>query len=366
MKRDKRIINTSIKGIITNIFLVMFKSVIGFLANSTAIILDALNNLSDVLSSVATIIGIKLSNKEADKEHPYGHGRIEYFTTIIVAIIILAAGVTALIESTDKIINPITPSYTVYTIIIVVAATVTKIVLGTYVKKQGKLLDSDTLIASGNDAIFDSLLSFSTLVGAIIFMIFNLNLDGYIGLVIASFIIKSSIEMIRDPINDIIGKRINDDFKIKIIKEIQSYDDVKGVFDLIVHNYGPVTIIGSVHIEIDDNMTAKEIHKLCKEIEYQLYKKYDIIMTIGIYASNDSSEDAKKIRREINKIIKGFDNIIQVHGFYIDEKEKRVIFDLIYNYKEKNIDKTNNIIKEKLKEKYSDYKYYINIDKDFG
>jgi divalent metal cation (Fe/Co/Zn/Cd) transporter len=197
-------------------------------------------------------------------------------------------------------------------------------------------------------------------------MIFNLNLDGYIGLVIASFIIKSSIEMIRDPINDIIGKRINDDFKIKIIKEIQSYDDVKGVFDLIVHNYGPVTIIGSVHIEIDDNMTAKEIHKLCKEIEYQLYKKYDIIMTIGIYASNDSSEDAKKIRREINKIIKEFDNIIQVHGFYIDEKEKRVIFDLIYNYKEKNIDKTNNIIKEKLKEKYSDYKYYINIDKDFG
>lgn len=366
MKRNKIIILTSIKGIITNIVLVIFKMFIGLLAKSTAIILDALNNLSDVLSSVATIIGIKLSTKKPDKEHPYGHGRIEYFTTIIVALIVFTAGLVALRESVEKIINPITPEYSIFTLIIIIVSIITKIILGTYVKKKGKENDSDTLIASGNDAIFDSLLSLSTLIGALIFMLAKINVDGYIGIIISSFIIKNSIEMIKDPINDIIGIRINDEIKEKIVKDIKDIKEVHGVYDLILHNYGPINILGSVHIEVDDSLTAKEIHKLSKEIEKKIYDKYDIIMTVGIYASNTDSKLAKEIKKEIIKICKRYENILEIHGFYINENEKYVSFDIIYDFEEKEVDKINNEIKKELKEKYNDYKFTIIVDKDIS
>ena len=197
-------------------------------------------------------------------------------------------------------------------------------------------------------------------------MVAKINVDGYIGLIIASFIIKNSIEMIKKPINDIIGIRINDDIKEKLIKDISSFKEVHGVYDLILHNYGPVNILGSVHIEIDDSLTAKEIHKLSKEIERMIYKKYDIIMTIGIYASNTDSKLGKEIKKEIIKISKKYDNILQIHGFYINENDKYVSFDIIYDFEEKEVDKINNEIKNKLKEKYNDYKFTIIVDKDIS
>ena len=366
MKRNEIIIKTSIKGIITNIVLVIFKMFVGLLAKSTAIILDALNNLSDVLSSVATIIGVKLSNKKPDKEHPYGHGRIEYFTTIIVSLIVFAAGAIALRESIDKIIHPNIPEYSIFTLIIIIVSIITKIVLGTYVKKKGKENDSDTLIASGNDAIFDSILSSSTLIAALIFMITKVNVDGYIGLIISSFIIKSSIEMIKNPINDIIGIRINTEMKEKLFKDIKEFKEVHGVYDLILHNYGPINVLGSVHIEVDDSMTAKEIHKLSKQIEAKIYEKYDIIMTVGIYAANTDSKLGKEIKKEIIRISKKYENIIQIHGFYISEKDKFVSFDIIYDFKEENVEKINNEIIDELKSKYKDYNFMIIVDKDIS
>ena len=365
MKRDKQIINVSIKGIITNIFLVIFKVGVGLFAKSTAIVLDGLNNFSDTLSSTATIIGIKLSSKKPDKEHPYGHGRIEYFTTIIVALIVFAAGIGALFESIDKIIKPLEPDHSIITVSIIIVAVITKIILGTYVKRKGKELDSDTLIATGNDALFDSVLSSSTLIGALFKILLNINLEGYIGLIIAAFIIKNSIEMIKGPINDIIGIRITDELKDKIKKEISKFDDVNGVYDLLIHNYGPVNLMCSVHIEVDDNLTARDIHKLSKDIEKALYKKYDIISTIGIYASNNTSKTAKKVKENILKITSKNPHIIELHGLFIDEEEKFISFDLKYDFNEKDIEASNKVIKQELKEFYPDYKFQILTDIDY-
>ena len=364
MKRNEKIIRISFKSIITNVFLVIFKVIVGSLASSTAIILDGLNNLSDTLSSTATIIGIRLSSKAADKEHPYGHGRIEYFTTLIVSLIVLAAGISALIEAISKIRNPITPNYSALTIIIIIIAIITKIILGSYVKRKGKELDSDTLIAQGNDALFDSILSSSTLIAVLVFLIGNINLEGYISFFIACFIIKNAIEMIKDPINDIIGIRINDDLKEKIRNDINKFEDVHGVYDLMLHNYGPFILIGSVHIEVDDKMTAKDIHKLSKDIEKKIFKKYEIILTIGIYASNNTSKMANKTRNDIENIINKYDTIRELHGLYIDEKNKYISFDLIFDFKEKNIEEVKNDIINKLKDEYPNYKIEIVIDKD--
>ena len=203
MDRNKVIVKTSILGIFMNIMLVIFKMLVGFFANSISIILDAVNNLTDILSSIVTIVGTKLSTKAPDKEHPYGHGRIEYFTSVIISIIILLAGVSAIKESVRKIINPATTEYSIVSFVIILGAVFTKFIFSKYAKKTGASVNSQTLIATGQDALMDSILSFSTLVGAIINYIWHLKLEGYIGILIGVFILKSSIDIFKDSVESL-------------------------------------------------------------------------------------------------------------------------------------------------------------------
>ena len=195
MDREAKIIRTSVEAIIVNILLVVFKMFVGFLSNSIAIILDAVNNLTDALSSVITIIGTKLAGKAPDKEHPFGYGRIEYMTSAIIGAIIFFAGFTALQESWEKIVNPTAANYTTVTIIIVAVGVIVKFGFGRYVKRIGENVNSDSLIASGQDSVMDSVLSFSTLIAAFISIFFHISLEGYLGVIIALFIIKASIDI---------------------------------------------------------------------------------------------------------------------------------------------------------------------------
>ena len=365
MERQKIIIKTSIKGIIINILLVIFKLLIGVIANSISIVLDAINNLTDALSSIITIIGTKLSSKKPDKEHPYGHGRIEYFTSILIGIIILIAGILSLKESLINIINPTTHNYNIYTIIIIITAIIVKLLLGSYFKTIGKKINSGVIIASGTDALFDSLLSTGTLISAILYMIFKINIEGLIGLLISLFILKSSIELLRNTINELIGTRVNKEIATKLKNKINSYKEVEGTYDILLHNYGPTQTIGSVHIQVKDTMTAKEIHILTKEIEKTIYLNYGIILTIGIYASNTNKESIK-IKKDIDNITKKYKEILQLHGFYIDEDSKQINFDIIIDFncnKREKIKK--NIIKE-LKILYPEYTTNIIIDDDYS
>ena len=175
--REKSIIKTSIISIISNIVLAGFKAFVGLVANSIAIISDAINNLSDALSSIITIVGTKLAGKAPDKKHPYGYGRIEYMTSLIVSAIVLYAGITAFIESIKKIIHPEEVDYNSVTLIVLIAGIIVKFTLGLYVKKKGKTVNSDSLIASGSDAFNDAILSISVLTSTIIYMLFNISLD---------------------------------------------------------------------------------------------------------------------------------------------------------------------------------------------
>ncbi|WP_198923193.1 cation diffusion facilitator family transporter [Methanosphaera sp. WGK6] len=271
MDRDKKIINTSIIGIIVNLILVAFKATIGILVNSIAITLDAVNNLTDALSSIITIIGTKLAGRAPDKDHPYGYGRIEYFSSVIIAVIILWAGLTALQESFPKIFAPDVTGYTTVSLIIIAVAVVVKFVLGRYVKGIGEDINSQALVASGSDAFFDSILSLSTLVAAIISLIWNISLEGILGVIIAIVIIKASIEMLQETVNSMIGSRIDSELSLKIKDKINSFDKVHGSYDLVLHNYGPEQSIGSVHIEVDDTLTAKQIHVLSNMISGTIY-----------------------------------------------------------------------------------------------
>jgi len=361
-KREKEVVKTSIISIGANIVLVIFKMIVGLLSNSIAIVSDAINNLTDVLSSIITIIGTKLSNKKPDKEHPYGHGRGEYMTSLAVSIIVIYAGVTALNESIKKIIHPTPVEYTIFTIIVLVMAIVIKCTLGTYVKKKGKQVNSDSLYASGTDALNDAILSTSVLFSVIVYFMFNINLEAYIGVMISIMIIKTGWELIKEAIDNILGKRIESSLAQEIKKEITKEENVKGAFDLIVHNYGPDTYLGSIHIEVPDSLNAAEIDKLSRRITKNIRNKYGVILhTIGIYSINENNN---KVFKEIKDIVFSYKGILQLHGFYIDEEEKTISFDIIIDFKVEDKEDLYRKIYDEIKSIYKDYKIQITLDID--
>lgn len=329
MDRTSKIIRTSIVGVVVNVLLAAFKAAVGAIAGSVAIIMDAVNNLSDVLSSLITIVGAKLSTKPADREHPFGHGRIEYFSAIIIAIIVLFAGATSLVESVKKIIEPTEPVYTKITLIVVSVAILVKILLGTYVKRQGQKLKSDALIASGADALFDAVITFSTLVSAGIMLIWNISIDGYLGAAISCVILKAGFEMLASPVNELLGARISPELVSQIKRDVLDVEGVHGVFDIILHNYGPNVIIGSLHINVYDTMDAHQIHGLSRSISEMIYAKYGVILTIGVYAVSTGDNRRTQLQACVMQTLAKHKEVVQVHGFYYFEKNNRVSVDVV-------------------------------------
>ena len=365
MTRSRQIIRTSVVGIITNVLLAGFKALVGLLAHSVAIVLDAVNNLSDALSSVITIIGTKLSERPADKEHPFGYGRVEYFTAIIISSIVLTTGITSLVESVKKIINPTQPDYTTITLIVIIAAIVTKLVLGWYVRKQGQKLESDALIASGSDALFDAVITLATLISAGIMLIWNVSLDGYLGVLISAVIIKAGIEMLSSPITQLLGASVSAELTRQIKSEILEQEGVQGVYDIIVHGYGPNLSIGSLHISVPDTMDAHQIHGLTRKISEMMMSRHGIVMTVGIYAIATGNNRHAELQKEVVQTLSQQEHVIQVHGFYYYESENSVSVDVVPDMTVTDDQAFINLLTEKLKPILKDLQISIVIDHNY-
>ena len=331
--REKLIVRTSVIGIVTNILLAGFKAAVGLLSHSIAVVLDAVNNLSDALSSLITIIGTKLSAKLPDKKHPLGYGRIEYLTALVVAAIVLYAGVTSLVESVKKIIHPETADYSIVSLVIISVAVVVKLLLGRYVKAQGKKANSAALEASGADASFDAVLSASVLLSAIVFLLFHISLEAWVGAVIALFIIKSGFEMITDTLDDILGKRADAELTGKIRETVRGEEAVRGVYDIIVNNYGPNKNTCSLHIELPDVMTVDEVDVLTRRIQASVYRATGVIVTgVGVYSFNTQDDEAAAIRNRVMNLVMSHDWALQLHGFHADTTEKTLRFDVVMSF----------------------------------
>lgn len=363
--RLKKIVKTSTIGIITNILLAAFKALAGILAHSIAMTLDSINNLTDAISSIVTLVGTSLAGKAPDKEHPLGHGRIEYLAQTIVAAIILYAGISSLIESAKKIINPDTTNYSALTFTVLVVAIIVKLILGTYTGRVGKAMKSGSLEASGKDAMFDAIISSSVLVSAIINIIFGLNLEAYVGIAISIIIIKSGIDTIREGMNEIIGIRISPDISQAVKQTICEDERVLGAYDLVLNNYGPELLLGSVHVEIDDRMTAPEIDAMERDLTEKVYEKHHIILAaIGIYAQNKKNPDIENVRKIIKNLAEGHDGVIQIHGFYMEPVEKKMRFDIIIDFTIKDRHALYEHIKNDVQNEYPDYDLKITLDSD--
>ena len=362
--REKIIVRTSVIGIVVNIFLVLFKAFVGFASNSIAVILDAVNNLSDALSSVVTIIGAKLGAKQPDKKHPLGYGRIEYLSSMIIAALVLYAGGTSLVESVKKIFKPGEVEYGTVSIIIISVAIVAKLILGLFVKKQGKKVNSGALSASGSDALFDAILSSSVLASAIVYLIWGISLEAYVGVIIAGFIIKAGIEMMIETLNDIIGKREDAETSKELKQIICEEESVLGAYDLILFNYGPNKNYGSVHIELPDTMSVDDVDKITRKIQLNVFQKTGVILTgIGVYSFNTSDDEVAQIRNAIQKAVLSHEWALQMHGFYADTEKKTIRFDVVISF-EIERKEAMDILNKEVKELYPSYEIAIIPDVD--
>lgn len=366
-KRQKVIIRTSIVGIIGNFSLAVLKAAVGIFTNSIAIILDAVNNFSDMLSSIVTIIGIRLANKAPDRRHPMGHGRYEYLSTAIIAVIITYIGITAIQESINKIINPGEVSYNTVSIIIVAAAVVVKIFIGIYFRKVGKKVDSDSLAASGTDALFDSVVSFATLISAILYLAFGLKTEAYLAIIISALIIRSGIKMLRDVFSVIVGERISPELSKNIKKSICEVKGVRGAFDLMVHDYGTNMVFCSVNIEVNDSLTAREIDDISREVRRKVFYGYQIfISSVGIYSINTESDEINAMYRRVKDVLSHYDHVMQMHGFHVDEKKKEISFDIVLSFDVKNRRAYYLAIKRHLRKAFPKYRINIALDSDYS
>ena len=364
INRDKIIVKTSIIGIVTNIFLVIFKATIGLLSNSIAVILDAVNNLSDALSSVITIIGTKLANKLPNKKHPLGYGRIEYMSAMLVSAIVLYAGITSVVESVKRIIHPEPSDYSIISLIIIAVAVVVKVLLGKYVKSQGKKVNSGALIASGADAMFDAILSASVLASAIIYFTTKVSLEAYVGVIISGVIIKAGIGMMSDTINDILGKRADTETTKKIKQLLVEEPEVRGAYDLIIHNYGPNKNLASVHLELPDTMTVEQVDTLTRKLQSKVYRQTGVVIAgMGVYSYNTKNDESAKIQNTILETIMKHNWVLQMHGFYADITKKEIRFDVVMSF-EIDAKEGLKILNDEVKKLYSDYRINIVPDVD--
>ena len=366
ISRDRMIVRTSVIGIAANVMLAAFKAVMGVMSNSIAIILDAVNNISDAASSVITIVGTKLAGKTPDRKHPFGYGRVEYLSAMVISLIVLYAGVTSLVESVHKILTPEQPDYSPVVLIIIGVAVVVKIILGRYVKAVGVKTNSESLINSGEDATLDSIISASTLAAAAIYLIWNISLEAWLGAVISLVIIKSGFEMLGSTLSQILGESADVELARAIKATVCSFPEVIGAYDLVLNNYGPDRFNGSVHIEIPDSCTVNRVDELIRQITFAVYEKHNVLLTgISIYSVNSSDAEVSALRAGIAEIIADEKDIPEMHALALEKSTKQVRVDLVVSLDAKDRGTVFERASAKIKERFPGYNFMIVMDTDF-
>ena len=360
--RARRIVRTSFVGIGANVLLAAFKAAVGLAAGSVSVVMDAVNNLTDALGSILTLVGVKLARRAPDAKHPFGYGRIEYFSAVSIAALVLTAGAGSLVESVKKIVHPAVPEYGMLSLVVVAVAVVAKLLLGRYVSAQGRACNSDALVASGADASFDAILSASTLVGALLVKFAGLNLDGWIGAGISLFILKAGAGMLMESVGNIMGSRPDAETAKEIRATVEAVPGVLGAYDLVLHNYGPDSAIGSIHVEIDSSLDAAAIHRLTRAVQGAVLDKFRVFLTVGIYAV-DPAHAAD--RAKIADTARRHPGVLGVHGIFFDDAAKTVSFDVLVDFTVRDRPALRDALAAELAPLFPGRTFAVNFDTDY-
>ncbi len=352
-------------GILVNVALGVIKIIVGNAANSIAVTSDAVNNFADSVSSLVTIITMVIVGRGATKKHPFGFGRVEYFSSLIISVLILVSGGEFLISSVKKIVHPEATSYTGVALIMLGIAIVAKILLGLYTSRAGKKNNSPSLIASGKDALSDAILTSVTLIGALLSMYAHLDIDGWIGALVSIFVLKSGLEILMDVINKLLGERPDVELAAQIREEIEQTPGIEGAYDLILHNYGPDIFIGDVNLELPEGMTVRDAYEITKPLNIRINEKFGVFMYFGFYAINTTDEEIIEMNKTVKASLMEDPAVLQVHAFYVDLEKKFMSFDAVVDFTVKNLEVKELELHKKIKELYPDYHIRMTFDKDF-
>lgn len=367
-KRLKYGIATSLYGIITNLILFVSKLIVGFISGSVAIISDAINNLSDGISSFVTLFGFKLSSKPADEEHPFGHARYEYISAFLVALIICVLGVVSCISSFNKILNPSTTSVTWVVILILSISVCIKFSQFIFFNKCAKAIDSDSMKATATDARDDTIATAGTLVAMIFILIFNINIDAYVGLVLSIIVVISGFKILLDTINPLIGEKPDKQLVDKIKKKLSSYDGVLGFHELIIHSYGKNKYYVSVHIEVSADVNPLITHDMIDDIEEDFQHNLGIHIVIHSDAIQNNNKLVAELKTKVQEILTALNPELVIHDFRLakGQNNTEIMFDCSVPYT-LQITKQQIIkhLKDNLDDSKTKYKFSIDIDRDY-
>ena len=342
---------SSITGIVVNILLSAVKLIIGIFANSISIISDALNNVTDAGSSIVTMIGFKVSQKKIDKDHPWGHGRMEYITAFIVDILIVLVGVELFKSSFDKIIHPTLPDISNVTIVVLVIAVLTKLWLFIFYNKIAKTIDSAAIKGNAYDSISDSISTFVVLLSAIVAKIFGISIDGYASILVAIFILFTGFKALKETIDLLLGMKPDKEFVEKLEEFTKKYEMISGIHDIMVHDYGPGRKIVSFHAEVPANCDICKAHDVIDQMEQDIYDEFNCITTIHMDPIVTDDEEINEMRKKTEEIVKEINPEFSIHDFRMTDGGDRInlIFDLVIPPdNEMNHEELKNMVQQKI------------------
>lgn len=361
---------SGVVGIICNIILFIGKGMIGLLMHSVSILADAFNNLSDAGSSIISLIGVKMASKPADEEHPFGHGRIEYISALIVSFLVIQVGLTFLKDSVGKIMHPEQLKFQWFSIIILIFSIGIKLWLGIFNGKLGKRIDSKVLQATATDSMGDAVTTSVTVLSILFWKVTGMNIDGIVGVVVSGIVIWAGIGIAKDTVEELIGPAIDPEIFKEITEFVEGYEGIEGTHDLIVHNYGPGRSMASIHAEVPNTADIEVSHEIVDKIERDAQKYMGIFLVIHMDPIETKNESILKIRDTANQKIEEIDDKVSIHDFRVVEGKHRInlIFDMVVPHeydKEKQVEVSNALRKE-LQEVDNRYQCVIHVEKSYG
>jgi len=357
-----------IVGIVANFCLFLVKLIAGLISSSVSIIADGINNLSDALSSVITILGFRLGGKKPDRDHPFGHGRAEYVSALLVAVIIAVMGFEILKSSVIKIFRPENPQYSMFTVISLIVAVMIKLWLYLFNKKTGKKISSQTIIAASRDALSDCIATSAVLAGMFFYSYFDFNADGYIGLCVSLFILYTGYVTLKESLSPILGIAPTGELVTKIRKIVMESDEVVGMHDLVIHNYGPTRFMISLHAEVRADRDILFLHEKIDSLERKLNDTLGCESVIHMDPVEPENEEVNEIRNYVTEIIKGIDKKLSVHDFRMVKRKDytNLIFDVTVPFEfEMSNDQLDFVINKKINEYGSIYRTVIEYDNSY-
>lgn len=357
-------------GIFINFSLFVIKLSVGLITASISVTADAFNNLSDAASSLITIIGFKLSSMPADKEHPFGHGRIEYISALIVAFMVMLVGIQFIKSSFEKIVNPENVTFELIPFILLLISILLKVWLSRFNKYIGNIIDSSALKAASVDALGDVFTSSCVAISFLASKFISFPIDGYMGMAVALFIVYSGFSLIKETLNPLLGEAPDPELVESIISKVSSYDNILGTHDLIIHNYGPGKCMCSIHAEIPSDMNIVKIHEIIDKAEREISAELNIYLVIHIDPVYVIEGEVKKVYEYLTDFIKTFDYVDSIHDFRVvsEGTHKNIIFDIVINTSKKvsiDDDEIKSKISEHIEKLNSNYRTIITVDRNF-